>query len=142
MNQRSITISEKDYIIAQRRKIERRQKILTIVSIISFLGSTVFAVVPTLKQAFQNPQPVATPAESSLKQQAHGFELVLQREPENPAALEGSAIAQMNLKNPQGAIAPLEKLVKLYPQNTDYKQVLEQAKKQAGKGGTPKGAGY
>jgi cytochrome c-type biogenesis protein CcmH/NrfG len=124
--------SREEYVIAYRNKIERRKRILTIVSIVSFVGSGMLAVVPTLQQAIQNPQPVTTSAESSLQQQARGFEMVLQREPENQVALEGLTNVRLQLKDAQGAISPLEKLVKLHPERKKDKALLEQLKKQVG----------
>jgi len=129
-----MTISGKEYLIARRKKMERRKKIVTIISVVSFFGSTGFAAVSALKQAIYNPKPVTVSAESGLQQQVRGFEFVLQREPENQVALEGLAMARINLKDSQGAIPPLEKLVKLHPEKQDYKVVLEQARKQVGKG--------
>lgn len=129
-----MTSSWEDYASSRRKKIERRQRIVTIVSMVSFFGSGAFAVVPALQQASHNPKPVTASAESGLQQQARGFELVLQREPENQVALKGLAMARIQLKDAQGAISPLEKLVKLHPERQDYKQTLEQVKKQVGKG--------
>jgi cytochrome c-type biogenesis protein CcmH/NrfG len=129
-----MALSGEEYVTAHRKKIERRQKMLTIVSIMSFFGSTAFAGVSAIKQAIHDPKPATISAESSLQQQAQGFEFVLQREPENQVALEGLAMTRIRLKNVQGAIQPLEKLVKLHPDRKDYKFVLEQVKKQVEKG--------
>ncbi len=126
--------SDEEYLISRKKQIERRQKIVMIVSMFSFFGSTVFAVIPAIQQASQ-PKPAIASAsvESGLQQQARGYEMVLQREPENQLALEKLSVLRLQLKDTKGAIAPLEKLVKLHPERQDYKVVLEQIKKQEGK---------
>ncbi|ODH01778.1 hypothetical protein A4S05_27470 [Nostoc sp. KVJ20] len=123
--------SDEEYVIIRKKQIQQRQKIVTIVSLVSFIGSTVFAVIPAIQQASQSKSAIASPsAESVLQQQAQGYELVLQREPENQTALEGLVNVRLKLKDTQSAIAPLEKLVKLRPDRSNYKVLLEQIKKQ------------
>ncbi|OYD94316.1 hypothetical protein CDG77_11785 [Nostoc sp. 'Peltigera membranacea cyanobiont' 213] len=127
--------SDEAYLIARKKQIERRQKILTIVSMFSFFGSTVFAIIPAIQQASQpKPATASASAESVLQQQARGYEMVLQREPENQLALEKLSVVRLQLKDAKGAMEPLEKLVKLHPARQDYKTVLEQIKKQEGNG--------
>jgi len=127
---------DEEYLIARKKQIEQRRRIVTIVSMVSFFGSMVFAAIPPIQQAIQSPKPVAASVspESALQQQVKGYELVLQREPENPTALEGLVNVRLKLKDTQGAIQPLEKLVKLRPDRPNYKVLLEQIKKQEGKG--------
>ncbi|WP_375467413.1 tetratricopeptide repeat protein [uncultured Nostoc sp.] len=126
--------SWEEYLITRKKQIERRQKIVTIVSMFSFFGSTVFAVIPVIQQASQPKSAIASPsAESVLQQQARGYDLILQREPENQLALEKLSLVRLQLKDAKGAMELLEKLVKLHPERQDYKVVLEQIKKQEGK---------
>lgn len=125
--------SEKEYMMKRMKRSQRLQKIVGLVSIISFAGSTAFAVIPAIQQANQKPQSATASVEVSLQKQAQGFELVLQREPENRVALEGLVNARLRLKDVKGAVEPLEKLVKLQPERKDYQALLEQIKKQVGK---------
>ncbi|MEB3150126.1 MAG: tetratricopeptide repeat protein [Sphaerospermopsis sp.] len=122
-----------DYIISRQKRIDRKKKILTVVGIGSFVGSTVFGVITGVQQAHQQPQSNKVSIETTLQQQARNYELVLQREPNNQAALEKLAIARLHLKDTKGAIALMEELVKLHPERQDYKAVLEQVKKQENK---------
>jgi len=123
--------SDEEYLISRKKQIERRQKILTIVSMFLFFGSMAFRVIPAIQQASQpKPAIASVSAESGLQQQARGYEMVLQREPENQLALEKLSVLRLQLKDTKGAMEPLEKLVKLHPDRQDYKVVLEQIKKQ------------
>ncbi|MUG97030.1 tetratricopeptide repeat protein [Scytonema sp. UIC 10036] len=125
--------SGEEYLIARQKQIDRRKRIVTWISIISFAGSGMAAVVPALQKMTHNEtQQQAESPEASLKQQARGFELVLQREPENVVALEGLVRIRLQLKDFQGATPSLEKLVKLQPERQEYKALLEQLKTNVG----------
>ncbi|AKG23314.1 tetratricopeptide repeat protein [Calothrix sp. 336/3] len=136
-----MTTSNEDYLAARRHKTERRRKIVTFVSILSFSGSTVFALLPMLQEAVTtsvtSEQEVVKPESESqnlaLQRQLRSFEVVLKQEPNNQVALEGLAKVQIQQGNIHKAIAPLEKLVLLYPQRQDYKTALENLKKQVNK---------
>lgn len=125
--------SGEEYVVQRSKQIKRRQKLFIIVSIVSFLGSIVFSSIPAIKQAIETPKTAVTSLESSLKKQAQGFEMVLQREPENQVALEGLVNVRIQLKDTKGAIPPLEKLVKLRPERQEYKVMLERLKKEQSK---------
>ncbi len=116
---------------------KRFQKLVTIVSIVAFFGSTAYGAIGAISSAINQPKENATAAssvESQLQTQERGYKLVLQREPENQIALKGLVEVRLQMKNAQGAIAPLEKLVKLNPTQQEYKILLAQVKQQSGGG--------
>jgi cytochrome c-type biogenesis protein CcmH/NrfG len=117
-----------------RKKV---QQIITLTSIASLFGSTVYGALGAISSAPQQPQEDATALfsrESQLQVQARGYELVLKREPDNQVALRGLMEARLQMKNPKGAIAPLQKLVQLNPGKQEYKMLLAQVKQRAGGG--------
>ncbi len=108
------------------------QRVFTLVSIVSFFGSTAYGAIGTISSALKQPKNDATTTsrESKIQSQEKGYQLVLQREPENQVALEGLVTARLQMQDGRGAIAPLEKLVKLNPHRQEYKTALAQVKKQ------------
>lgn len=99
-------------------------------------------MLPLLTSTIEQSQPpTATPLpsgqagtaqKSQLEDQARGFELVLQREPENQTALQGLADARIKLGDIKGAIPSIEKLAALNPAQTQYTLLLAQAKVRTG----------
>ena len=65
-----------------------------------------------------------------LEAEASGYQKVLEREPNNETALNGLLEIRLQQKDILGAIAPLEKLAKLHPQQTEYAILLAQARQQ------------
>lgn len=121
--------SGEDYFVVRKKKEARKKKLLAIISIIGFGGSILFGAVRTIQRAMQEPQPQPISAESSFQQQAQGYELVLQREPENRVALEKLSLLRIQLEDFKGAMEPLEKLISLYPERQDYNVILQNIKK-------------
>ena len=120
----------KKYDKTREMRSQRVKQIFVLVSIISFAGSTAFGIGKLFIEGLNRPQPF--PAQTakvlSLADEERGYELVLQREPENQTALEGLADVRMRMGNNKGAVEPLEKLVKLYRDRADYKVLLGRAK--------------
>lgn len=88
---------------------------------------------PAANQAKPAPtQTVNTLPREELEAQARGYELVLQREPDNETALQGLLEVKLKLQDLPGAINVLEKLVRLKPEQTNYAVLLAQAKEQTG----------
>nr|WP_250565657.1 tetratricopeptide repeat protein [Adonisia turfae] len=93
---------------------------------------------PLIQAAFnQNPGydnsvPTATETDrrAELEGRANGYELVLEREPDNQAALEGLVEARITLGDLAGAAEPLARLAELNPQEPRYSVLLAQTKQQ------------
>lgn len=127
--------SKEEYVVKNREKAKKRQKLVILISIVSFFGSTLMAAIPAIQEVFQQQNvPQVASVESTLKQQEKGFELVLQKEPNNQVALDGLLRVRLELDDMEGAIEVLEKLVKLNPEREDYRLGLENLKKELGKG--------
>jgi len=87
------------------------------------------------RQADSNADTPATDPSSmqaELEAQARGYELVLEREPDNQTALQGLVDARIQLGDIQGVVEPLEKLVELNPDVPEYAVLLAQTKQQIG----------
>jgi cytochrome c-type biogenesis protein CcmH/NrfG len=112
------------------------QRFLVIVFSVIFLGSTgvflleMFKGDSSARQNANKPTPSTSPIEQ-LQAKAKGYETVLAREPNNPIALQGLAEARLAAQDFKGAIVPLEKLVKLNPQQEQLKAILAAVKQQA-----------
>jgi tetratricopeptide (TPR) repeat protein len=131
-------------------KANKRRGLITVVVVLSLIAFLGFSLVPILdsilkaSQAQSRPTPTPTQTAQSgekqselLQAQARGYELVLQREPDNVTALRGLLQVRLELIG-QGvgdikdAIAPLEKLAALNPETTEYGILLAQAKERTG----------
>lgn len=114
-------------------------KIVLLLAVVAFVG---VSMVPLFSTAFKESQPssTASPAvgqspvgqQSKLAQSIQGYELVLQREPENQTALRGLVDARIQTGDIKGAVAPIEKLAALNPKDSQYSMLLAQAKQQLG----------
>jgi predicted Zn-dependent protease len=106
------------------------KRVLIISSGLVFLA---LMVVPTLgllknnnsssSQGDQPGQQETIPPEK-LQEMAKGYEKILEREPDNPTALQGLAQARLQLKDFIGAREPLEKLYKKNPDSLEVMLVL------------------
>lgn len=115
-------------------------KLVLVLAVLAFVG---FSMIPLIGSIIRGNQPTAgaspaaTPTISSeqqakLEAEAKGYELVVQREPNNTTALRGLVEARLRLGDIKGVISPLEQLAKLNPEQTDYVILLAQAKQQVG----------
>lgn len=112
------------------------QRFFIILSGIAFAGTTLLGIASLFSDALQEPKDNAktamTAKASQLQAQERGYEQVLQREPENQIALQGLVQARLQMNNLKGAVEPMEKLVKLNPNNAEYKALLTALKQRVG----------
>ena len=119
--------------------------VVLLLAVLAFIGVSMIPLIGAINDSQSSrgntataPGQAATALEKSkLEDQARGYELVLQREPENQTALKGLLEARLQLLSQgqgkiQDVIQPLEKLAALNPQNTEYTILLAQAKQQTG----------
>ncbi|MEO9125390.1 MAG: Tfp pilus assembly protein PilF, partial [Microcoleus sp.] len=119
-------------------KANKGRGLITVVVVLAIIAFVGFSLVPILDsilkggqaQSRSTPTPTQT-AQSSEKQsqllqdQVRGYELVLQREPDNVTALRGLLQVRLELIG-QGVgdikdvVPTLEKLAKLNPETTEY----------------------
>lgn len=110
---------------------KRLKQIIVGLSLLAFIGGFGYSTIQLyITGLTQNSESEVVPSASSdpnaeLKAQERGYLLVLEREPENPVALEGLVNVRLDMNDAKGAIEPLTKLVELYPDRTDYKTQLQ-----------------
>ena len=121
---------------------EKQRRLFTniflIICLFSFVGLTIAPLLSTTlrrDEPVTASQPSVSPSlpqdqQAVLEEQAKGYELVLQREPENQTALRGLLELRLQLGDIPGAIVPLEKLASLNPEEPTYSLLLAQAKQQ------------
>lgn len=120
-------------------------RVILALAVLMFVGVSVIPIFGALNNTTSTNQNPATPQgnsassdqKSKLQDEVRGYELVLQREPENQTALKGLLQARLQLLSLnqgdiQGVIAPLEKLAQLNPERSEYGVLLAQAKQQIG----------
>ena len=115
-----------------------------VVTIVGFLGFSFFPLLENILPRFNkssvastvpSPQGSSTPTNAGLVDlvaQAKGYELVLQREPDNSTALRGLLEIRLQQGDLKGAIVPLEKLAQVKNEESDYAVLLAQARQQIG----------
>jgi tetratricopeptide (TPR) repeat protein len=110
--------------------------VVLVLMILALLGFSTLPVVGSVFQASQSPTndspkgSISQEEEKRLTALAEGYQLVLQREPDNQIALRGLLDAKLQQGDLQGAIAPLERLAQLNPETIDYQILVAQTKQQ------------
>ncbi|NES82146.1 MAG: tetratricopeptide repeat protein [Moorea sp. SIO2B7] len=112
--------------------------VVLVLMLLALVGFSVLPFVDSIVEFNQSPAKTASAPTNTissetpeqLETEAKGYELVLQRESDNPTALQGLLEVRLKQGDLKGAIIPLEKLAKLNSQETDYMILLAQAKQQ------------
>lgn len=107
------------------------------IGLLAFVG---FSVVLPFSGAFQQSQKASAPPSPSpnqsptadLEAQAKGYEMVLQREPDNQTALRGLVETRIQQGKLDTLVEPLQKLADLNPDQPDYTVLLAQTKQRMG----------
>ncbi|MDZ8023532.1 MAG: tetratricopeptide repeat protein [Nostoc sp. SerVER01] len=126
-------------------------QVILVLAVLAFVGVSVIPLFGTLNNTPLSSENTASTKgsltsseqKSKLEDQVRGYELVLQKEPENQTALKGLLEARLQLLSQkekaevkpsdiQVVIEPLEKLAKLNPDQSEYAVLLAQAKQQIG----------
>lgn len=98
-----------------------------IVAVLAFVGLAVYPAVEAWRDS-RSPTPTSSPAarQAELETQARGFELALEREPNNQTLLRGLVDTRIQMGDLKGAIDPIKKLAELNPDQTQYTVLLAQ----------------
>jgi tetratricopeptide (TPR) repeat protein len=120
---------------------QNRSRWVYISLILMLLALLSFSMLPLLSSIIQNtqfssrtasPLPAGSPQNPSpaLEAKALGYQMVLEREPDNQNALRGLLEVKLQQGDIKGTIEPLEKIAQLNPQQLEYPLLLAQAKQQ------------
>lgn len=113
---------------------KRNRWIVTTFMALAALAFAGISVLPLLGAFQNNPQVASSPAaaQDRLEIEAKGYELVLQREPENQAALKGLLEVRIEQNNLQAVVPVLEQLATQNSEQPDYTILLAQTKERVG----------
>ena len=116
-------------------------KVVLVLALIALIGGSMLPIIAAFNDSQQSNNTASTNSaasqKSKLEDAVRGYELVLQREPENQTALRALLEIRLQLLrlgegDIKGVITPLEKLSKLNPEESRYAVLLAQAKQQTG----------
>lgn len=121
--------------MSKKTRFQKGMIVVSIVGLIGYLGSSALVFLNRPEQASQpTPQNPEEVEKERLLAEEKGYEGVLEREPDNEFALAQLAQLRLQMGKTTEAIAPLEKLVDLNPDDVDPQilQVLAALQIQAG----------
>lgn len=106
------------------------------VSLLALAGFSLFplftAILDGGAATATDPNSLSAAQTNQIQAQAQGYAQVLQKEPDNQAALKGLLNVRLQLGDIKGSLMPLEKIAALNPQIPDYTVLLAQTKQYLG----------
>lgn len=126
---------------SQSVAVKRNRWLVVSVLVVAVGAFVALSVLPFLsaggdRATNTTPQPgestEAADMRAELEDRARGYELVLEREPNNRTAIEGLVETRIQLGDLEGVVAPLEKLAELNPNTPEYRVLLGQTKQSIG----------
>ena len=119
------------------QKQSRWLYLILLLMLLALVGFSIFPLLNSIVQVNQSltkttsaPTSGFSDRQAQLEAQAQGYQLVLQREPDNQAALRGLLDIRLQQGDLKAAALPLERLAQLNPEQTDYWILLAQTKQQ------------
>jgi tetratricopeptide (TPR) repeat protein len=114
----------------------KRSPLMSLVLGLMLLSLIIFSGLPIVNSIFENNllsqtdsvTAISTEKKAQLEAEANGYQKVLQREPENETALRELLSIRLQQQDLDSAIAPLETLTKIHPEQPEYGILLGQAK--------------
>ena len=106
--------------------------LVLVVMVLALLGFTTVPIIGSFigEKASANTGDISSDNQQELELQAKGYQLVLEREPDNQTALRGLIDIRLQQQDIKGTIEPLEKLTELNPNLAEYGILLAQTKQQ------------
>lgn len=113
----------------------KRSRWLSVGVILMLLALISFSMLPLVTSLIQSGKQASISGISQnqlnlLEREALGYQIALEREPDNQNALRGLLEIRLRQGNLQAALNPLEKLAQLNPEQLDYSLLLAQARQQ------------
>jgi hypothetical protein len=120
-----------------------KEKFVVLISVVSFFGTTAVGAVKMWQEIAKQPAPTAqaTPVMAKpdlIQRRISGYETVLSKDPKNAEARHGLQLSLEDLTNSyiavdnyQASITPLERLLKDYPDRSDYKEALNESRRKS-----------
>ncbi|MEA5536992.1 tetratricopeptide repeat protein [Crocosphaera sp. XPORK-15E] len=112
----------------------KHRRWIYIALVLMLLALISFSILPLVSSIVQARQPqgenlsLAATESAKLENEALGYQLVLEREPDNDNALRGLLEARLRQGDLAAALIPLERLAQLNPQQPEYGLLLAQGK--------------